>query len=873
MLKIKLASAVLALIYGLSMTEAFAYPQSNGTVDFNETYNVPETESWKPSPSENIFTVDGKSFILLDTDIHGNYFVVAEEHYGTHAFETGIVNKVELAKAVTENGQTTFTDYGANLNDTDSWRFNPQRKTNVGYWLNHDFVTDGNTKQHQFPKRVYDYILERSWQIEGFAAYRGWTAAQHYDTYFGLTTAADIAAAYKGDTYSKTAKLSLLSYNEYIEYKDKIGVTFTNPGGWSGMMLRTCDALVTGAQSGNTRTLTLTRSPLLVRPRSADISDRSNLYIGYADAISSDYYYIRPCFWLSEDFFKEVPCELEWDKNGNPSIGNAPLAKIKAHTYQELKAIYTDGQLEALGYSTPTTDMNHYPQHSSEVADLKAGESGGTGLPAYYTSPPENLFTVDGKTFILLDKDKNGNYLIMANEEYGQRVFTHYSSPTGNKQWMENDWRFDPENSNSIAYWLNHQFLTTGNRFKGGTEYLILPNSIQANLLTSDWEIEPHYPILSWTVNSYANDSVKAEILQWQQTQIAAAKKQVVRCKVALMSFTEYQQYKEKIGLTVLADSYAGFSLRTPRSQATAVVDGNSWNATVGQLQVSNHPSSDRIIFSTGGANNDIYYVRPVFWLSKRFFAENAVSIETLGENVKNEIAYSYDYYDLRNTYPAETIRDLGINPNRWGTSAVPAAEEVAVEGIAAVGLQLTGRYVYHSNEKGSDAAAERNSTYAWYLSNTEDGSKILCSTERSYTPKIEDAGKYLHFSVTPKNAYGISATKAYFSRPVLIAQAVSTSVESVLFTNSRGDELNNLNGTDTLHVDLKFTSSDGCIIYVLAYDVDGKLMGMQTESVSAGTYSKKLTLANLASGGGSYARVLIFKSNDLTKPVYSRIL
>lgn len=864
-----IASVLIICILSFSASAFAQYPSSSGIVDFNETYDVSQTQSWIPSDSKNIFTVDGKKFILLDTDEEGNYFVLAEDHYGTYPFELNVPNTIQLAEAVTVNGKTTFTDNNVDLSDTESWRFQPQRSSNIAYWLNNKFVLEGNTDEFKLPKKIYDNIIERDWEIEGFNSFAGWTAVQQYDNYFGVSTASDYAAAFSGNSYSVSAKISLLSYSEYMKYKDKIGITFNNSGGWAGMLLRTCDSMITCTESGNKKTLNLIRAPLMVRTKSTNTSDHGNLAIRLADAVSSDYYYVRPCFWLSSDFFKNVACDIEADENGNLSIGEVPLEKIKSHSYDELRSIYTDGQLENMGYQIPERNMGNYPVHPSQVKDLGAGEQGDTGMPEYYSSPLENLFTVDGKSFILLDRDKEGNYFVMANEEYGQRAFSTGVS-SSDKQCTDNDWYFNPEDQNSIAYWLNHQFLETGGQMKNSSEMLILPQSIRDNMLVSEWEIEPHYPINGWMVGSYANENTKTEIEQWRSSQLAASQKRVVRCKVALMSYTEYQTYKEKIGLSVLSDGYGGFSLRTPRSQANAAPDG-TWSVILGPLQVANNDASKKMVFTTAGVNNDTYFVRPVFWLSSDFFAKNIIDIDSVGENVKNEIAYSYDYFDMKDLYSDSQIQKLGIKLSSESTDSIPEADKVFISGVPAVGSDVTGEYHYISNDIKSFAASERNSKYAWYTSETKDGYKTKCSDTINYKPIASDVGKYLWFSVVPRNAYGISSEKEYFSRPVLIEDYTGIEVESVKMTDNNGHEVFNLNGTPVLNFCMKIKSQSDCVMFISAYSQDGKMIALKSEPILPGINTKEVQFSGLSAGGGSYLRVMIFNNNDLTKPIYSK--
>lgn len=405
---------------------------------------------------------------------------------------------------------------------------------------------------------------------------------------------------------------------------------------------------------------------------------------------------------------------------------------------------------------------------------------------------------------------------------------------------------------------------------KYSSESLILPQAIRDSMITAKWEIEPHYPINSWTVNSYANAAVKEEIVQWHSRQRAAAEKRVVRCKVALMSYTEYEKYKEKIGLSVLADGYGGFSFRTPRGQASATADG-TWSVLIGQLQAVNNDAVKQIVFTTCGVNNDTYYVRPVFWLSGDFFAAHALDLESMGSNVKAELASSYDYLDLKGLYTDSQLRSLGIQPTADKTSSVPSADKLYIGGIPSVGGVVTGEYRYLSGDVKSRAAEERFSKYVWYISDTAEGEKTVCSNEISYVPKEEDAGKYLRFGVVPRNLYGVSADREYLSRPVLIGNRFGTVVDFVTVTNHYGKTIRSVNGASALNFYVKTNSESGCVVLAAAYSQEGKLLGVSSKSVSRGENLTELVLSDLSAGGGSYARVMVFQGSDFTKPVYSK--
>ena len=852
------------LISGMFKVSYAIVPQSNGLADFGEQLVLSGTKSWTPSPAENIFSVDGKKFILLDTDAEGNYFVLTEDHYGGYPIDAGKTSTAIVQKAETVNGVTTFTDVNEDLGDAGI--FDTKREGSVGYWLNNGFLAEGNTSQHVLPEKIKSNIIEKTWDIESYQAVRGWTAASYYDNALGVTKGRDYAASYTGQSRSVTGKIALISYTEYMAYKDKIGVEFSNSAGWAGMPLRTTDAMTNASVSGDVRTLSVNRAPLMVKTKNADKTNKSELIMSYADGISSSEYFIRPCFYLDKDFFKNVACDITYDQSGNLEIGSNVINTIKKHSYNDLKSIYSHAFLQSLGFSAGSSiKLGIYPEHPTAVADIGAGEAGATGLPAYYESPKENLFTVGDKSFILLDTDSEGNFFVMANEEYGQRLFS--TTPTG-KASKESDWYFDPENSKSIAYWLNNDFLKSGNAFKGETTRHKLPDAIQEGLIEYEWDIEPHYPIKGWTVKDYLknNPTLMAEVDTWISNQIADAKPRTVKCKVALMSYTEYKTYKEKIGLKVVAGGYAGFSLRTPRAQAGADKSGTSWGVTVGQLQVA--ISGDNLKYSTCGSHNDIYYVRPVMWLNRDFFKNNALDVSLIGDNVKRVIASSYDYYDLRDKYSKEQIKELGVGINTDETSAVPDVENVIISGVTASGSKVVGEYAYIPKDKGI-AASERNSCYGWYVSDTADGVKTKISDNRVLDIDTSLKGKYITFGVVPENAWGIAGAEK-FSRPAQVLDN-GISVNKIVFTDKYGKEITSPNGYGEISAEITADSGYDGIVFMVLYDMNGKLQKIVKQNMTQDEHT--ITMTGINPGGGAKVKLMIFNKDDLVNPLYTMSL
>ena len=128
--------------------------------------------------AEDVFSVNGKQFILLDRETSGNYFVLAKDYYG---------------------GEIAF-DKASNYQS-----FDPERQGNIGYYLNHT-------------------LLESSELPEGITA--------HLDRNHRWITEATAVAGSKNNDYTTVAPLAPLSQTEYLKYQEKIGVQDGVRIGW-----------------------------------------------------------------------------------------------------------------------------------------------------------------------------------------------------------------------------------------------------------------------------------------------------------------------------------------------------------------------------------------------------------------------------------------------------------------------------------------------------------------------------------------------------------------------------------------------------------------------------------------------------------------
>ncbi len=198
---------------------------------------------------------------------------------------------------------------------------------------------------------------------------------------------------------------------------------------------------------------------------------------------------------------------------------------------------------------------------------------------ALRNTPKENVFCTQSapdKRFVLLDSDNDG-YLVLADEIYLLREF----DPDGTQ-------KFDTEDENNIAYYLNNEFLN---------EDYIPSEIIKYIDFDREWKTE----------GGSLNGNCPKEYSQ--------------RCGVSLLGYTEFLKYYNKFGMqceSLKQDWY----LRSPlagEASDTGVIAGGTY-ANEGKLSKS-------ITSIKQG-------IKPVFWLKKDFFKNVKMNVIFTGENV-----------------------------------------------------------------------------------------------------------------------------------------------------------------------------------------------------------------------------------------------
>jgi len=138
-----------------------------------------------------------------------------------------------------------------------------------------------------------------------------------------------------------------------------------------------------------------------------------------------------------------------------------------------------------------------------------------------------------------------------------------------------------------------------------------------------------------------------------------------------------------------------------------------------------------------------------------------------------------------------KSLSTLYCNPptsiSGCGGDTPPTATAVTFSGTLQVGQTLTGSYSYAD----TDGDTQAGTTFKWYRSNTSGGSgKVAISgaTNQTYVLVAADAGKFISFEVTPKNANGTgSAAESAINSTAVAGPTVSLSVSPSSIAEAAG--------------------------------------------------------------------------------------
>ena len=785
-----------------------------GTADINATMLTPE---------ENVFTVDGRKFVLLDemNDSSSHYYIMTDETYGTKQFD--------------ENSYA---------------KFDPDMDGNIGKFLNGDFLTVGGA----------DRVLPESVQ-------------QHIDFDHIWNTEAGMTGGDCPADYSFKAGISLLSQSEAIKYRSKYG---WQPGGsdvitpWWGRTQRGA-----GGSADN----------ILVMMGSND-SGKGNMW----DRSCTQSFFVRPTFYLDEDFFGQVKCnalkmgdnikklitekytvsDLEdvysveeliaigykikstvISKDTNPYGGGIRLTAqmndedavdfkykwfISDTETEQGKQVYgntTDTYIAAVNDRTKYITATVIPVYS----DGSVGEETAAVNKIYidnigamsrtdYTSddrranrdnPKEYMFTANGEQMILLDAyddDLDTLYVMTANAK-GQHMYD-----------SDNTQKFDAEDLNNIAYWLNHDFLN---------------GSTSINTTVQKYINKEH---LWWTEAGHNKGNCPEDYS--------------FTTGVSLLSRSEYSKYWGKFGWDNNESIKIAWWLRTGRNTGVSdiyrvlgVQDGNYSNVSANGYGNTWNKEA-----------NASQYVRPVFYLTKDFLQN--VKISEMGEKAAEAIRNYYTPEQFMSFPAGYTKTDL----IKLGIIEQPKAANVKTDGRFSVGAQIKGSYSYIGEK------AESGTVCGFEAADKEDGEYKKVADGAVYKIASGCEKQYLRFFVTPVNADGIKGA-TYYSPAYKVLGMATVSAEDVKVTDNYGKEVSDLSGVDQLKVSAKLVNcmdiTQTVWVMLFVYDSNDIMLGNKGMAVTISPESEvvcnTLSMQMPTYSEGNYAKLIIWDGLETMNP------
>ncbi len=325
-------------------------------------------------------------------------------------------------------------------------------------------------------------------------------------------------------------------------------------------------------------------------------------------------------------------------------------------------------------------------------------------------APKNYMFKLENSNlkFILLDETPEG-YFVLTEKYVASKPLSSSGSAVP----------FDPENKDSIAYWLNGEFLDSG----------YFPKEIVENIVERVYRTEGG------------------------GSKVPFSKDYDTKCKIVLLSQTEWSKYNGRFGHSD-DGSVSFWGLRTVRELTGAPLVAAQASPNTG-LTVEGKWTS-----STG--------LRAAFFLSKDFFEKVSLDLSSTGDAILSLIRTKNDVTTLNKLYNSVEVSDI------TESDIPPMADGVYVIGRGIVGETVKGYYSFLSlDEKDEDGTMIQ-----WQRSkNGTTWSTIIGATDVNYVPTKYDVGCYIRMKVTPMTDTMSGAS--YESTPLNPIRAISKPVAS----------------------------------------------------------------------------------------------
>lgn len=490
---------------------------------------------------------------------------------------------------------------------------------------------------------------------------------------------------------------------------------------------------------------------------------------------------------------------LKWYRNGTEITGeNSNLYKlVKNDAEQSIKFGVTPVRPDG----TEGTEVLSQALSVSSALD-QCNAKNNTNITEYTDNPlsannPDYVFSENGYTYTYLEAEENGMYVI-ADDIAGRVKLT--SDPTDNY--------FNPEDSSTIAYWLNHSYLE-GIAGSGGKKI---------NPHITDYLKEREYLTEGNGISSMA---IKEDY--------------TVKCKVAIPAFYELtKEYSDIIGYNPTGSAYY-MVFRTPISNNRT--NCPNLKTDTGAVGVSNVTTADKNYVNLS--------LRPCMLIGYDFFKNYKLDMN-MGSNVKLFLLNNFTRDEMsRAGYTDEELSQIGYEGSLIGTG------DFTVSGIRAAGQMLT---IDNMRELSDNPDIK----YSWYYSDTLNGKfkKIASANGKDYIIEDRLVGMYIksqaeiYSSFTGEKYVTVNSVTDVIkeARPITVtADGCDNGTAKFTVVNNTGDP------------------TDICFI-LAAYDTDNKMTDFTvlTKTVSVG--KSQINDISVKETGAYVYRLMAWETKDSGK-------
>lgn len=239
-------------------------------------------------------------------------------------------------------------------------------------------------------------------------------------------------------------------------------------------------------------------------------------------------------------------------------------------------------------------------------------KSAAIGADAKEATPKENIFEIGGREFILLDvtNDSESHWLVMSKKAIGEReIAKSGQSPADIFCWLNNKKSVEVITDGQSEFVEGKADYTSGGYLSGADGFDALPNEILKGINTDAyWKQEP---------KMFGGDVER-----------------VYRAGIAIPSVTELEKYNSKFGWRDSGTQF--FWTRTGHA-----------NLEDGEKMLSYNNDWGLGTLYPNYAANSKFGIRPIFYLKSDFFLNNVMSLGSIGASVRNAIVSQYSADEL----------------------------------------------------------------------------------------------------------------------------------------------------------------------------------------------------------------------------------